>query len=75
MIEQLKEIVLNYVDIDVNMITRETKLLGDLGLTSLDLVMLTDEIEKEFNVELPAKLMATIRTVGDLLDYIEENQK
>ncbi len=73
MIDTLKEIVSNYVDIDLDEITRDSRLLADLGLTSLDLVMIADEIEKEFNLELPARLYSTIKTVGDLLDYIEEN--
>lgn len=72
MIETLKEIVSNYVDIDPDTITRDSKLLSDLGLTSLDLVMIADEIEKEFNVELPARLYSQIKTVGDLIDYIEK---
>lgn len=71
MIDKLKEIVSNFVDIDFDEVNRDTKLLSDLGLTSLDLVMISDEIEKEFNVELPAKLIGTIKTVGDLVDYIE----
>lgn len=71
MIDKLKEIVSNFVDIDFDEVNRDTKLLGDLGLTSLDLVMISDEIEKEFNVELPARLIGTIKTVGDLVDYIE----
>lgn len=73
MIETLKEIVTNYVDVNTDEITRDTKLLADLGLTSLDLVMISDEIEKEFNIELPARLYASIKTVGDLLDYLENN--
>lgn len=73
MIDTLKEIVSNYVDIELDDITRDSKLLADLGLTSLDLVMIADEIEKEFNLELPARLYSTIKTVGDLLDYIEAN--
>ncbi len=74
MIDTLKEIVTNYVDIDPDEITKDSKLLSDLGLTSLDLVMVSNEIESEFNVELPQKLYASIKTVGDLLNFIEENK-
>lgn len=74
MIEKLKEIVSNYVEIDPDEVTRDSRLLSDLGLTSLDLVMIADEIEKEFDVELPARLYASIKTVGDLIDYIEKNR-
>lgn len=74
MIDTLKDIVSNYVDVELDDITRESRLLADLGLTSLDLVMIADEIEKEFNIELPAKLYSSIKTVGDLIDYIEANK-
>lgn len=74
MIDTLKDIVSNYVDVELDDITRESRLLADLGLTSLDIVMIADEIEKEFNIELPAKLYSSIKTVGDLIDYIEANK-
>lgn len=74
MIETLKDIVSNYVEIDPDEITRDSKLLSDLGLTSLDLVMIANEIENEFGIELPAKLYTTVKTVGDLIDYIENNK-
>ena len=75
MIDTLKEIVSNYIDIDTDTITRETKLLSDLGLTSLDLVMIANEIEGEFGINLPDRFTSSIKTVGDLMDFIESNQK
>ena len=75
MIDTLKEIVSNYIDIDTDTITRDSKLLADLGLTSLDLVMIATEIENEFGINLPDRFTSSIKTVGDLMDFIESNKK
>lgn len=74
MLEKMKEIICNCVAVDPDEITPESKLLGDLGLSSLDLVMISVEIEKEFGVEIPDKVYASIKTVGNLMEYIENNK-
>ncbi len=70
----MKEIICNCVAVDPDEITPDSKLLGDLGLSSLDLVMISVEIEKEFGVEIPDKVYASIKTVGNLMEYIENNK-
>ena len=70
----MKEIICNCVAVDPDEITPESKLLGDLGLSSLDLVMISVEIEKEFGVEIPDKVYTSIKTVGNLMEYIENNK-
>lgn len=74
MLEKMKEIICNCVAVDPDEITPESKLLGDLGLSSLDLVMISVEIEKEFGVEIPDKVYTSIKTVGNLMEYIENNK-
>ncbi len=75
MLDKLRELICNFVDINPDEINENSKLLGDLGLSSLDLVMVASEVEKEFNLELPEKLYESIKTVGDLIEYIEKNSK
>ena len=57
-------------DTDID-ITRETNLTFDLGLKSIDLLELITDVEDEFGVEVTDEAVETIRTVGDLLDYID----
>lgn len=75
MIEKIREIICNSVDIEPEEITENSKLLSDLGLSSLDLVMISVELEKEFGISVPDKIFTSVKTVGDLMKYIESNQK
>lgn len=73
MLEKLKEIICNCVPVEPEDITPDARLLGDLGLSSLDLVMVSVEIEKEFDITIPDKDFTSIKTVGGLAEYIEKN--
>ena len=75
MLDKIREIICDNVDIEPDEITEDSKLLTDLGLSSLDLVMIAVEVEKEFGVTIPNKLFTTVKTVGELIEYLEENQK
>lgn len=75
MIEKIKEIICNCVAVEPDDITAESKLTSDLGLCSLDLVMLSVELEKEFGVSISAKTYTTVKTVGGIIDFIEKEQK
>ncbi|MBQ8471545.1 MAG: acyl carrier protein, partial [Alistipes sp.] len=46
-----------------------------LGADSLDIVELIREFEKEFDLQIPDEAAETISTVGDVIAYIEQNQK
>ena len=74
MLEKIREIICDNVDIEPDEITEDSKFITDLGMSSLDLVMIAVEIEKAFGVELPNKLFVTVKTVGDLMEYIENNK-
>ena len=75
MLDKIREIICDNVDIEPDEITEDSKLLTDLGLSSLDLVMIAVEVEKEFGVTIPNKLFTSVKTVGELIEYLEENQK
>ena len=51
-----------------------SNLRNDLGLTSFDLAELTVHIEDEFEIEVPDDEIENIKTVGELVAYIEGNQ-
>lgn len=72
--EKLKEIFSNFSDVDVSSITADTVILRDLGLNSFAVVELVNEIEDEFDVEIEDSVLPQIKTVGDMLHYLEENR-
>ena len=53
--------------------TMETNIAKDLGADSLDVVELLVAIEDEFSVEVPDEEIENIKTIGDLVEYIQNN--
>ena len=51
----------------------ETSVAEDLGADSLDVVDLLMSIEDEFEIEIPDTEIENMKTVGDLVKYIEAN--
>lgn len=56
-------------------ITLESRLVEDLGADSLDLVVLIMACEDEFGVSLPDEEVAKMKTIGDVVKYIENSKK
>ena len=54
-------------------ITPDTTIQGDLGADSLDVVDLLMSIEDEFELEIPDEETDKIKTVGELVQYIEDH--
>ena len=71
--EKLKKILSEQLEINDNLITLESNIVDDLGATSLDLVDLAMSVEDEFGIEVPDELIETVQTVGDVVNFIEEN--
>ena len=72
-LEKVKMILSNQFDVEEDAITPETNIADDLGADSLDVVELTMALEEMFDVEIPDEEIERIRTVGELVSYIEEN--
>lgn len=71
MLEKLAKLVYDQTGDGSIEVTRESVLLADLGMNSFDLVNLVCEVEDEFGVEIPDRIIGTFKTVGDVIDYIE----
>lgn len=72
-LEKVKAILAEQFDIDEDTLTADTDLQEDLGADSLDVVDLLMSIEDEFEVEIPDEEIENIRTLGELVSYIEAN--
>ncbi len=69
--EKIKAILADQLDADEDAITMETDIAADLGADSLDVVELIMSIEDEFEVEVPDEKIEGIKTVGDIVNYIQ----
>lgn len=70
--EQVKKILCNQLDLDEEQVTEDSEVIDDLGADSLDIVDLVMTLEEEFDTEIPDEDIESLRTVGDIVKYIEE---
>ena len=73
-LDQIKEILKDTMDIDESKITLDAKLKEDLELDSLDSVELIMSGEEEFGIEIPDEDVMNFKTVNDIVNYIEEHK-
>ncbi len=51
-------------------ITRESRLVEDLGADSANVM----DLEDQFNIQIEDNAITTLKTVGDVVDYIQARQ-
>ena len=73
MFEKIAAMIADQLGIDASTIQPESRLIEDLKADSLDVVDMLMSLEDEFDVEIPDEEIERIRTVGELVAYIEEN--
>ena len=71
--EKVRKIICDQFDLEDDDVTPETLLEDDLEADSLDLVDLVMSFEDEFQIEVPDEDVENIKTVGDIVKYIEEH--
>lgn len=73
--EKVKDLIADQLDVaDKDSITEGSSITDDLGADSLDVVDLVMALEDEFSVEIPEDQVENIKTVGDIVKYIEDKQ-
>ena len=70
MLERLKQIIVQYVEIEPAEITEQTSLRADLGMNSLELINLVVQVEDEFNVDIHEKDAMDFQVLGDVVAYL-----
>ncbi len=70
-LDTVRKIASEHSDEPIESITSESELKHDLGMDSLDIIELGLKIDTEFLIEIPDKELEAIKTVGDMVAYIE----
>ena len=73
--DKVKDLIVEVLSAEADDITSATDIQNDLGADSLDVVDLIQAIEDEFGVDIPDEDSQNIKTVGDIVAYIEEHQE
>jgi len=71
MLEKIKEIVAEQLNVDESEVVLEATFKEDLGADSLDLFELVMALEEEYGIEIPTDDLEKITTVGAVVDYLK----
>ena len=72
--KEVIELISSTVEVDKKSISKDTDLLNDLDVASLDLVDLITAFEDKYSVEIADKDIKDLHTVGDIVSYIKKRQ-
>lgn len=72
-LEKIQEIIVDQLGVEADQVTAEASFVDDLGADSLDTVELIMAFEEEFGVEIPDEEAEKIKTVKDVLTYVDAN--
>ena len=70
--ERIKKIIVDRLGVDESKITEDSSFVDDLGADSLDIVDLIMVFEEEFNIEIPDEDAGKMKTVGDVIKYLDK---
>ncbi|MDF2593579.1 MAG: acyl carrier protein [Clostridia bacterium] len=72
--EKVQEKVAEQLGVDAEEVLMESSFIDDLGADSLDIVELLMALEEEFDIEIPDEEAEKLASVGDVVEYIKNNQ-
>ena len=70
--DKVKKIIVDQLDVEEDKVTEAASITDDLGADALDVVDLVMSFEEEFDIEIPDDQVEKIKTVGDIVKFIEE---
>ncbi len=70
--ERLLELIASQFNLSVNDLEEDMSFQDDLNADSIELVELIMSIEDEFEIEIDDERLESLKTVGDVLEYVEE---
>ena len=72
---KVKKVVVEKLGANPSNVSMESTFIGDLGADSLDTVELIMDLEEDFGIEIPDEEAEKLKTVGDVVTYIEDKTK
>ena len=73
-LEKVKEVIVDQLGVEEDIIQLDTSFIDDLGADSLDIVELIMSLEEEFDIQIPDGDAEKISTVGDVVEYSKNKQ-
>ena len=73
--ERVKNIIVEQLNVEADQVTTDASFVDDLGADSLDIVELVMTMEEEFDLEIPDEDAEKIKSVGDVVKYVQARSK
>lgn len=74
-LEKVRDIICKQLSVKPEQATEEANIAEDLGADSLDLVEILMSLEDEFGISIPDEAIPEIKTIKDVVAFIEKNKK
>ncbi len=74
MFEKIQSLIAEELDVNIDDVTPGASILDDLGADSLDIVELVMALEEEFDVTVEDDEVQKLKTVNDVVQFIEKQQ-
>ena len=71
--DKVVEMIADQLSISKDKITRQSRLFEDLNADSANVIMLILDLEQEFGVSVEDDVLSNMRTVDDVVSYLEEH--
>ena len=71
MFEEIKEMICEYVEVDPDSITLESRFIEDLGFNSYDFMSMLGEIEERYEITVNEEDILGIHTIEEAIEYFE----
>ena len=71
--EKVVNLIVGQLPIKAEDVKMESRLFEDLGADSANVMMLIMDLEAEFDITVEDEMLTGIRTVGDIVEYLEKN--
>ncbi|MGN0591743.1 MAG: acyl carrier protein [Ruminococcus sp.] len=69
--DKIKELIVDQLDVEEDKVTMDANIQDDLGADSLDIVDLVMSVEDAFEVKIEDEDVENIKTVGDIVNFID----
>lgn len=73
--DKIKDMIVDQLDVEADEVTMDANIQEDLGADSLDIVDLIMAVEDEFEVKIDDDTSENIKTVGDIVKFIDANKE
>ncbi|MFH1512882.1 MAG: acyl carrier protein [Bacillota bacterium] len=72
--DKVRDMIAEQLQVEADKITPESRLVEDLKADSANVMVMILELESEFGIEVEDEVILGLKTVGDVVKYIEDNQ-